>query len=123
VLVEDGEIQLHYTANNTEPHERLKGKLKAMLGDTGCRDRLIPCSFYRGKNIPLAGVAHQVGTCRMGTDPEASVLDVHCKAHDLDNLYVVDGSFFPSNAGVNPALTIMANALRVGDHLRDRLNA
>ncbi len=59
----------------------------------------------------------------MGTDPEASVLDVHCKAHDLDNLYVVDGSFFPSNAGVNPALTIMANALHIGDHLRDRLNA
>jgi len=68
-------------------------------------------------------VAHQVGTCRMGTDPDTSVLDVHCKAHELDNLYVVDGSFFPSNSGVNPALTIMANALRVGDHLRDRLNA
>ena len=123
VLVEDGEIQLHYTANNTEPHERLKGKLKEMLGDIGCRDRLIPCSFYLGKDIPLAGVAHQVGTCRMGTDPDTSVLDVHCKAHDLDNFYVVDGSFFPSNSGVNPALTIMANALRVGDHLRDRLNA
>jgi choline dehydrogenase-like flavoprotein len=59
----------------------------------------------------------------MGPDPDASVLDVNCKAHDLDNLYVVDGSFFPSNSGVNPALTIMANALRVGDHLRDRLNA
>ncbi len=58
VRVEDGEIQLHYTANNTEPHERLKGKLKATLGDTGCRDRLIPCSFYLGKDIPLAGVAH-----------------------------------------------------------------
>ena len=123
VRVEDGEIQLHYTANNTEPHKRLKGKLKEMLGDIGCQDRLIPCSFYLGKDIPLAGVAHQVGTCRMGTDPDASVLDVHCKAHDLDNLYVVDGSFFPSNSGVNPALTIMANALRVGDHLRDRLHA
>ena len=123
VVVADGEIQLHYTANNTEPHERLKGKLKEMLGDIGCQDRLIPCSFYLGKDIPLAGVAHQVGTCRMGPDPDASVLDVNCKAHDLDALYVVDGSFFPSNSGVNPALTIMANALRVGDHLRDRLNA
>jgi len=122
VLVEDGEIQLHYTPNNTEPHKRLKRKLKEMLGDIGCQDRLIPCSFYLGKDIPLAGVAHQVGTCRFGTDPAASVLDVNCKAHDLDNLYVVDGSFFPSNSGVNPALTIMANALRVGDHLRDRLD-
>jgi len=123
VVVDDGEIELHYTANNTEPHERLKGKLKEMLGALGCQDRLIPCSFYLGKDIPLAGVAHQVGTCRMGTDPERSVLDTNCKAHDLDNLYVVDGSFFPSNSGVNPALTIMANALRVGDHLRERLRA
>jgi choline dehydrogenase-like flavoprotein len=49
------------------------------------------------------------------------VLDVHCRAHDLDNLYVVDGSVFPSSAAVNPALTIMANALRVADHLRTRL--
>ena len=117
----DGQIHLEYTPNNTTPHEKLKGKLKGMLGQLGCQNRLIPCSFYLGKDIPLAGVAHQVGTCRFGPDPEASVLDEHCKAHDLNNLYVVDGSFFASNSGVNPALTIMANALRVGDHLRDRL--
>jgi len=122
VLVgDDGQTHLHYTPNNTTPHEELKARLKSMLGRLGCQDRLIPCSFYLGKDIPLAGVAHQVGTCRFGTDPEASVLDVNCKAHDLDNLYVVDGSFFASNTGVNPALTIMANALRVGDHLLDRL--
>jgi choline dehydrogenase-like flavoprotein len=118
---DDGQIHLEYTPNNTTPHEELKGKLKGMLGQLGCQNRLIPCSFYLGKDIPLAGVAHQVGTCRFGVDPDTSVLDEHCKAHDLDNLYVVDGSFFASNTGVNPGLTIMANALRVGDHLRDRL--
>ena len=69
----------------------------------------------------LAGVAHQAGTCRFGTDPETSVLDTNCKAHELDNLYVVDTSFFPSIGAVNPALTAMANALRVGDHLKERL--
>jgi choline dehydrogenase-like flavoprotein len=68
-------------------------------------------------------VAHQNGTIRFGRDPKTSALDMHCKAHDLDNLYVVDGSFFPSSAAVNPALTIMANALRVGDHLKQRLGA
>jgi len=66
-------------------------------------------------------VAHQNGTIRFGSDPKTSALDIHCKAHDVDNLYVVDGSFFPSSAAVNPALTIMANALRVGDHLKQRL--
>ena len=61
------------------------------------------------------------GTCRFGTDPATSVLDVNCKAHELDNLYVVDTSFFPSIGAVNPALTAMANALRVGEHLRSRM--
>ena len=71
--------------------------------------------------VNAAGVAHQAGTCRFGTDPSASVLDSNCKAHELDNLYVVDTSFFPSIGAVNPALTAMANALRVGDHLLARL--
>ena len=69
----------------------------------------------------MAGVAHQAGTCRFGTDPASSVLDVNCKAHELDNLYVVDSSFFPSIGAVNPALTVMANAIRVGEHLLQRL--
>jgi len=77
---------------------------------------------YIGKRIPLAGVAHQNGTCRFGNDPKSSVLDTNCKAHDLDNLYVVDASCFPSSGAMNPALTIMANALRIGDHLRERLS-
>jgi choline dehydrogenase-like flavoprotein len=76
---------------------------------------------YMKNDIRIAGCAHQAGTCRFGTDPATSVLDVSCKAHELDNLYVVDTSFFPSIGAVNPALTAMANALRVGDHLLERL--
>jgi choline dehydrogenase-like flavoprotein len=73
-------------------------------------------------DIPIGGCAHQAGTARFGTDPNASVLDVTCQAHELDNLYVVDTSVFPSIGAVNPALTAMANSLRVGDHLLERLN-
>jgi choline dehydrogenase-like flavoprotein len=76
-----------------------------------------------GQRIPLAGVAHQNGTIRFGHDPKTSALDMNCKAHDLDNLYVVDGSFFPSSGAVNPALTIMANSLRVGDQILERMGA
>ena len=66
-------------------------------------------------------MAHQNGTIRFGRDPKTSALDANCKAHDVDNLYVVDASFFPTSGAVNPALTIMANALRVGDHLLGRM--
>ncbi|MEO0356199.1 MAG: GMC family oxidoreductase, partial [Cyanobacteria bacterium P01_A01_bin.3] len=86
-------------------------------------DTILPCSLYFRKRLPLEGVAHQVGTCRFGTDAATSVLDLNCRTHDVDNLYVVDGSFFPSSAAVNPSLTIIANALRVGDRLLDRLNS
>ena len=116
-----GTITLHYIENNVEGHKRLTSKLKAMLTKIGCEDRLLPCAFYLGKKIPIAGTDHQCGTVRFGHDPTTSALDINCKAHDLDNLYVVDGSFFVSSTAVNPALTIMANALRVGDHLLGRL--
>ena len=86
-----------------------------------CHEGLLARNLYLGQRIPLAGVAHQNGTIRFGHDPATSALDVNCKAHELDNLYVVDASFFPSSGAVNPALTIMANALRVGDHLKARL--
>jgi len=79
-------------------------------------------NFYMNMGIPIAGVAHQAGTCKFGTDPRTSVLDVTCKAHELDNLYVVDASFFPSIGAVNPALTVMANAIRVGEHLLGRMD-
>ena len=117
----DGTIHLHYTENNAEGHKRLTAKLKGILTKIGCEDRLIPCSVYLGKTIPLAGTAHQCGTVRFGRDPKSSALDIYCKAHDLKNLYVVDGSFFPGSTATNPGLTIMANALRVADHLKERL--
>ena len=82
---------------------------------------MLPHSLYLNHKIPIGGTAHQNGTIRFGRDPTTSALDLNCKAHDLDNLYVVDGSFFVSCGAVNPALTIIANALRVGDHLLERL--
>jgi choline dehydrogenase-like flavoprotein len=117
----DGTVRLSYAPNNLEGHQRLQGKLKDLLEDIGCHPHLVPRHAYVGKRIPLAGVAHQNGTIRFGRNPKSSALDTNCKAHELDNLYVVDGSFFPSSGAVNPALTIMANALRVGEHLRARL--
>ncbi len=117
----DGSIRLSYTFNNQEACKQLRQHLQAMLEDVQMHPHLIPNNLYLGKTIPIAGVGHQAGTCRFGTDPKASVLDIFCKAHDLDNLYVVDTSFFPSIGAVNPSLTAMANALRVGDHLIGRL--
>jgi len=130
-LDRDGNIVLSYRPNNEEAHKRLTSKLKHLMqqqtkcGVHGhdCHVGLFARNLFLGQRIPLAGVAHQNGTVRFGHDPMSSVLDVHCKAHDLDNLYVVDASFFPSSAAVNPALTIMANALRVGDHLIERMHA
>jgi len=114
----DGQISLHYTPNNLEGHKRLTIKLKSLLSEIGCHQHLFSRSVYLNKKIPIAGTAHQVGTVRFGLDPKTSALDINCKAHDLDNLYVVDGSFFVSSSAVNPGLTIMANALRVADHLK-----
>lgn len=122
-LDSNGKIVLSYTLNNEESHKRLTQKLKKMLNHLDCHEHLIPRNLFVGQRIPLAGVAHQNGTIRFGTDPKTSALDVNCKAHEVDNLYVVDGSFFPSSGAVNPALTIIANALRVGDHLLNRLGA
>ena len=118
-----GRIHLVKTYRNLEPHKRLLAKLRQLMGPLGCHDSPIPAWSILDKRIPLAGVAHQSGTVRFGRDPQASALDLHCRAHDVDNLYVVDTSFFPSSSAVNPALTAMANALRVGDHLLERLGA
>jgi len=120
-LAPDGGIQLHYKFNNQEPTKRLLAKLEGMLEHLDCHPHLIPNSVYLSKSIPIAGVGHQSGTCRFGKDPKTSVLDVDCKAHEVDNLYVVDTSFFVSIGAVNPSLTAIANALRVGDHLLRRL--
>jgi choline dehydrogenase-like flavoprotein len=128
-LDRNGQIVLSYTPNNQEPHARLRAKLESLMKAQTrcdvhghqCHQGLFARSLFIGEKIPLAGVAHQNGTIRFGRDPKTSALDVDCKAHDLDNLYVVDGSFFVSSAAVNPALTIMANALRVGDRIAERL--
>jgi choline dehydrogenase-like flavoprotein len=124
-----GEIVLSYRPNNEEAHKRLTRKLEHLMQQTtkcsvhgkDCHVGLFGRNLFVGQRIPLAGVAHQNGTIRFGHDPQSSALDENCRAHEIDNLYVVDGSFFPSSAAVNPALTIMANALRVGEHLIDRL--
>jgi choline dehydrogenase-like flavoprotein len=118
----DGNVHLAYTATNNDEAFRLYGELRKILNHTGMAEHhVLRKNFYMDMNIPLAGCAHQAGTCRFGTDPATSVLDTNCKAHELDNLYVVDTSFFPSIGAVNPALTAMANAIRVGEHLAERL--
>jgi choline dehydrogenase-like flavoprotein len=123
-LRDDGSIQLSYTPSNELPKQRLLHELKSMLRHLGMHhDHLIPRHAYLKNDIPVAGCAHQAGTCRFGEDPATSVLNTDCRAHEVDNLYVVDTSFFPSIGAVNPALTAMANALRVGDHLLGRLGA
>ena len=123
-LDRDGNVRLSYTQTNEEPKKRLYHELKGLLKHTGMEtDHLIPRHAYLKTEIPVAGCAHQAGTCRFGADPATSVLNTDCRAHELDNLYVVDTSFFPSIGAVNPALTAMANALRVGDHLLERMGA
>jgi choline dehydrogenase-like flavoprotein len=123
-LDRDGHVRLSYKQTNNDPAKRLYHKLKGLLAHSGMHpDHLIPRHAYLKTAIPVAGCAHQAGTCRFGTDPGTSVLNTDCRAHEIDNLYVVDTSFFPSIGAVNPALTAMANALRVGDHLLERLGA
>jgi choline dehydrogenase-like flavoprotein len=117
-----GQVHLTYSSTNDEEAGRLYHELKKILNHVGMAEHhVFRKNYYMDMAIPLAGCAHQAGTCRFGADPATSVLDVNCKAHELDNLYVVDTSFFPSIGAVNPALTAIANALRVGDHLRSRM--
>jgi choline dehydrogenase-like flavoprotein len=130
VRVKDDNIILDYTENNSESYDRLERLWIDVLKSIECGQNILPnCSYFVGAGktytgrLPLEGVGHQVGTCRFGEDPTTSVLDLNCRTHDIDNLYVVDGSFFCSSGAVNPTLTIIANALRVGDHLSDRLQS
>jgi choline dehydrogenase-like flavoprotein len=123
-LARDGNVVISYQATNEEAKDRLFHQLKSMLANLGMHhDHLLPHHAYLKNEIPIAGCAHQAGTVRFGTDPATSALNADCRAHELDNLYVVDTSFFPSIGAVNPALTAMANGLRVGDHLLERLGA
>jgi choline dehydrogenase-like flavoprotein len=121
-LDRDGNITLTYAETNAEAKKRLYAKVKSILGKLDMNpDHLIHRFAYMKNDIPIAGCAHQAGTARMGADSADSVVDTNCKAHELDNLYIVDTSVFPSIGAVNPALTAMANSLRVGDHLLERL--
>jgi choline dehydrogenase-like flavoprotein len=129
VMVDGERIIIDYTENNSEPFDRLVDRWKGILGQIGCGCHILPQksyfspkSGYFSTKMPMQSLGHQAGTCKFGEDPTTSVLDFNCRAHDVDNLYVVDGSFFVSSGAVNPTLTIIANALRVGDHLLDRLN-
>jgi choline dehydrogenase-like flavoprotein len=118
----DGNLTLAYAPTNDVPKEQLLGKLESILGKLDMNHgHLLKRFAYMKNEIPVAGCAHQAGTCRFGADPSSSVVDVDCRAHELDNLYVADTSIFPSIGAVNPALTAMANALRVGDRIRERL--
>jgi choline dehydrogenase-like flavoprotein len=122
VSVADGRLTLSYTETNAEAKRRLYKKLHSLLGDLDLNEgHLIHRFAYMKTDIPIAGCAHQAGTARFGTEPASSVLNADCRAHEVDNLYVVDTSVFPSIGAVNPALTAMANALRVGDHLLERM--
>jgi choline dehydrogenase-like flavoprotein len=122
-LTLEGQIKLSYTPNNLESHARLTKRLEHGLKGFSLRQNtLFEPHFEIDELLPLYGTAHQCGTLRFGHDPRSSVLDIHCKSHELDNLYVVDSGFFGSSSAVNPTLTIVANALRVGDHLIDRLS-
>lgn len=120
-LTNDGRIRLDYTPNNLEGHKRLIKKLReALKGYTLLNREMYEPHFEIDQMIPLLGTAHQCGTIKFGKNPNESVLDENCKAHDIENLYVTDSSFFPSSSAVNPALTIIANSLRVAEHIIER---
>lgn len=119
---QDGSIHVGYTEHNQAEAAGLYEEFRTILNHIGlAKHHVLHKSFYMSMNIPIAACAHQAGTCRFGTDPASSVLDINCKAHEVDNLYVADTSVFPSIGAVNPALTAIANAIRVGEHIAERL--
>lgn len=123
-LDRDGTVRLSLQKdNNGEGLRRLRKRFDSLLADLGFHKKSHQRGVYLHEGMNVAATAHQAGTARFGSDSETSVLDLNCKAHELDNLYVVDSSFFPSIGAVNPTLTIIANALRVGDHLLERLGS
>ncbi|MGC3957382.1 MAG: GMC family oxidoreductase [Verrucomicrobiota bacterium] len=115
-------VVIDYTENNSEPFARLSARWQEILTEIDSAHPGVRTGYFETK-MPMHSLGHQVGTCKFGEDPKTSVLDLNCRAHDVDNLYVVDGSFFVSSGAVNPTLTIVANALRVGDHLLSRMGA
>jgi choline dehydrogenase-like flavoprotein len=109
-LMPDGRIRLAYRQNNLAAHRQLVRETTRILRDLG-----YPVVVkHRFKHV---NTTHQCGTTVFGDDPRRSVLDPFCRTHDVENLFVVDAGFFPSSAAVNPGLTVIAQALRVADHL------
>ena len=117
----DGERVMLDLTNQHGGSPAIEGEIADLCGKLDIHPHLFDRSLYLGQDVPIGGTAHQAGTMRFGTDPSQSVLDLNCKAHEIDNLYVTDASFFPSIGAVNPTLTIIANALRVGDQIVARL--
>jgi choline dehydrogenase-like flavoprotein len=109
----NGQIRLHYRPNNETAHRELVDETTRILQELGFW--IVMTHSHRAKNT-----THQCGTLVFGTNPAESVLDPFCRTHDVDNLFVVDASFFPSSAAVNPGLTIVAQAIRVADHIKSR---
>ncbi len=124
VMLAGNKLRVEYEPSNVEAHDRLVYRWFDVLRSVEAAQptRFNRTGIHPRSDMPIQVVAHQCGTCRFGQDPTTSVLDLNCRTHEVDNLYVVDSSFFPSSASVSPALTIVANALRVGDHLIERLN-
>ncbi len=119
----DGHVYLDLHETNMEGNKRLHKKLEQICSKVDIFSHFVDRALYLGQDTPIGGTAHQAGTLRFGDDPQTSVLDRDCRAHGIDNLYVTDASFFPSIGAVNPTLTIIANALRVADRIRERLDA
>jgi choline dehydrogenase-like flavoprotein len=111
VAVDNGRIVLHYKPTNAKAHQQLLSQTTVLLRRLGFK-AIYPISFA------TTNTTHQCGTLCFGADARTSVLDPWCRTHDVENLFVVDASFFPSSAAVNPGLTIVAQALRVADHIR-----
>ncbi|MEI6445280.1 MAG: GMC family oxidoreductase [Nostocales cyanobacterium ELA583] len=119
VFIKNGKIFLDYTRNNQRAFNKLIKQWIEVLQSLSVFK--LTGSLHIPQKMGLREVTHQCGTCRFGDDPTTSVLDINCRTHDVDNLYIVDGSFFPSSGALNPSLTIMANALRVGEHLLTKI--
>jgi choline dehydrogenase-like flavoprotein len=119
----DGGITLRYTRTNAVEHARLRMRLEGLLDSIRCEQDVYEDRMrqYAGGQLGIGGVAHQNGTIRFGPDPATAPLDLDCRMHEVDNLYVADSSFFVSSTAVNPTLTIIANALRVADRIAERL--
>ena len=121
VRVEGEKIFIDYTNNNEIAFNRLiKRWIKVLKSIENSASKLFT-ALHVPQKMNIEHVTHQCGTCPFGEDPKTSVLDLNCRTHDIDNLYIVDSSFFPSSSAVNPSLTIIANALRVGEHLLGRM--